>query len=200
MANDGSATRERILVAAVAIIDEVGEAALRLMDVASRAGITLSLITHYFGTRDHLVAEAHRRRFEGLTSADAEQLVDLIRNASTREELLAALDAVTADVLDRRRATVRLARIATIGAAHGRPELLVELGATTADLNDRVARAVVAGQESGFVRPDVDARAVATFISAYALGAVVADLDTRPAERSEIARVIGLFTEAMLAD
>jgi AcrR family transcriptional regulator len=200
MVNDDSPTRERILMSAVEIIDEHGEAALRLMDVARRAGITLSLITHYFGTRDNLVAEAHMVRFKGLTSADAKQLASVVTSASTKEEFRAALSALTADVLDSRRASIRLARISAIGAAYGRPELLSELGVTLSELNDAVTEAITTSQNAGFVRDDVDPRAVATFISAYSLGAVVADLDTRPADREQIARVIGHFADTIIAD
>jgi AcrR family transcriptional regulator len=196
---DDVSTRERILRSAVDIIGEQGEAALRLMDVAKRAGITLSLITHYFGTRDQLVAEAQQVRFRGLTTADAERLIGLIRTAHTKSELREALSALTADVLDESRAAVRLDRISTIGAAHGRPELLVLLGDAMADLGDVITQAVAAGQEAGLVRDDLDARAIAMFISSYALGAVVADLDARPASRAELTRVIDVFTEAVLA-
>jgi AcrR family transcriptional regulator len=199
MVNDDSPTRERILMAAVEIIDGQGEAALRLMDVARRAGITLSLITHYFGTRDNLVAEAHTVRFKGLTSADAKRLTGLVRSATTKDEFRAALSALTADVLDRKRASIRLARVSAIGAAYGRPELLTELGDTMSELNDTLTGVITTMQEAGFLRTDIAPRAVATFISAYSLGAVVADLDTRPADREEIARVIGHFADAILA-
>jgi AcrR family transcriptional regulator len=199
MVNDDSPTRERILMSAVEIIDEHGEAALRLMDVARRAGITLSLITHYFGTRDNLVAEAHTVRFKGLTSADAKRLVGLVGSATTKEEFRAALSSLTAEVLDRKRASVRLARISAIGAAYGRPDLLTELGETTSELNDALAAATAAMQAAGFLRADLDPRAVATFISAYALGAVVADLDARAADRAEVARVIDHFADAIIA-
>jgi AcrR family transcriptional regulator len=199
MVNDDSPTRQRILMSAVEIIDEHGEAALRLMDVARRAGITLSLITHYFGTRDNLVAEAHTVRFKGLTSADAKKLVRVVGSASTKDEFRAALSALTAEVLDRKRASVRLARISAIGAAYGRPELLTELGDTMSELNDTLTEVITTMQDEGFLRPDIDPRAVATFISAYSLGAVVADLDARPADREQIAQVIGHFADAIIA-
>jgi AcrR family transcriptional regulator len=198
MVNDDSPTRHRILMSAVEIIDEHGEAALRLMDVARGAGITLSLITHYFGTRDNLVAEAHTVRFKGLTDADAERIVGIASQVTSKEELRAALSAVTNDVLDQRRASVRLARMSAIGAAYGRPDLLSQLGESMASLNDAMATIITGLQQSGFVRPDVDPRAVATFISSYALGAVVADLDARPAARSDIARVIDHFSDSLL--
>jgi AcrR family transcriptional regulator len=199
MSADDPTTRQRILLSAVEIIDEQGEAALRLMDVARRAGITLSLITHYFGTRDALVAEAHTVRFKGLTDTDAERLVSVVGSATTKDELRAALSALTADVLDTARDSVRLARISAIGAAYGRPDLLAQLGGTMAELNDAVTSAVAVLQQAGLVRSDIEARAVATFISSYALGMVVVDLDARPADRAAIAEVIGHFADSLIA-
>ena len=93
--------RERILRAAVDIIATEGEAALRLADVAAAAGVALSLTTHYFRTRDHLVAEALAERFAGLVRDDLRRIGRLVR-AGDGEEFRAGLRKVTADVLDRR--------------------------------------------------------------------------------------------------
>jgi AcrR family transcriptional regulator len=184
--------RERILRAAVDIIAAEGEAALRLADVAAAAGVALSLTTHYFRTRDHLVAEALAERFAGLVRDDLRRIARLVREGdggAFRE----GLTRLTADVLDRRRATQRLARIAAVGGAHGRPDLAQRLGEETAALLDELAVVIRAAQESGLVRADLDPRALATFLQAYSLGMVVADLDARPSDRADVQAVIDVF-------
>lgn len=185
--------RERILRAAVDIIADEGEAALRLADVAHAAGVALSLTTHYFRTRDHLVAEALAERFAGLVRDDLRRIARLVREgdgAAFRE----GLSRLTADVLDRRRAELRLVRIAAIGGGHGRPELAARLGEETAALLDELAVVIRAAQEGGLVRDDLDPRALATFIQAYSLGMVVADIDTRPSSRADVQAVIDAFS------
>jgi AcrR family transcriptional regulator len=71
-------TRERILTAAATILEEGGEASLRLADVARAAGVTLSLVTHYYSSREGLVAAAHLRRLEGMTRADIQRVSRLV--------------------------------------------------------------------------------------------------------------------------
>lgn len=184
--------RERILRAAVEIIAAEGEAALRLADVAAAAGVALSLTTHYFRTRDHLVAEALAERFSGLVRDDLRRIARLVREGdggAFRE----GLSRLTADVLDRRRAEQRLARIAAVGGAHGRPDLAERLGEETAALLDELAIVIRSAQDAGLVRSDLDPRALATFIQAYSLGMVVADLDARPSTRADVQAVIDTF-------
>lgn len=191
--------RERILRSAVRIIGEQGEAALRLADVAEEAGVALSLTTHYFRTRDHLVAEALAERFAGLVRDDLRRIARLVREGDGAA-FRAGLSRLTADVLDRRRAEQRLARIAAVGGAHGRPELATRLGEETAALLDELAVVIRAAQDEGLVRDDLDARALATFVQAYSLGMVVADLDVRPSARADVQAVIDLFMGCVQAD
>ena len=190
--------RERILRAAVEIIAAEGEAALRLADVAAAAGVALSLTTHHFRTRDHLVAEALAERFAGLVRDDLRRIARLVREGdggAFREGLVR----LTADVLDRRRATQRLARIAAVGGAHGRPDLAQRLGEETAALLDELAVVIRSAQDAGLVRVGLDPRALATFIQAYSLGMVVADLDARPSDRAEVQAVIDVFMGSVQA-
>ncbi len=184
--------RERILRAAVDIIAAEGEAALRLADVAAAAGVALSLTTHYFRTRDHLVAEALAERFAGLVRDDLRRIARLVREGDGGA-FRDGLTRLTADVLDRRRSTQRLARIAAVGGAHGRPDLSQRLGEETAALLDELAVVIRSAQESGLVRADLDPRARATFLQAYSLGMVVADLDARPSDRADVQAVIDVF-------
>jgi AcrR family transcriptional regulator len=193
MTDDELPARERILAAAVEIIDEKGEAALRLMDVAARAGITLSLITHYYGTRDNLVAQAHMVRFAGMYQQDTARIAELAASSEDGASFRAALAALTAEVVDRQRDDVRLRRVVSVGAAHGRPQLLEQIGDTAAQLIDAQEEVIRQAQDAGLMRTDLDARAIATFVHAYAFGMVVADLDTRPAAREAIAAVIDAF-------
>jgi AcrR family transcriptional regulator len=194
-----ASTRERILAAAVAIIDERGEAALRLMDVAAAAGITLSLITHHFGTRDNLVAEAHMVRFEGLYQRDTERIAALAETSLDATGFREALADLTAEVLDRERDIIRLRRAVSVGAAHGRPDLHAQLGDTAAGLLDEFERVIRRAQSAGLIREDLSPRALATFVHAYSFGMVIADLDQRPVPREEIAAVIDVFAAAVLA-
>ena len=96
------------------------------------------------------------------------------------------------------RAPGRLARVSTIGAIHGRPELAATIEAEATRLLDRLTETVSALQADGMVTDAVDARALATFVQAYSLGMVLADLDTAPPSRDELVAVVELAVRAFL--
>ncbi len=81
--------REEILLAAIAEVERVGLAAVRVSDVAAALGISTGLVFYHFRTKDELVAEA-------FTYAVERDLAAMERAASRR-----------GDVLDRIRAVLR---------------------------------------------------------------------------------------------
>jgi AcrR family transcriptional regulator len=196
---DRASARDRILAAAVGIVARDGEAALRLADVAAEAGVALSLTTHYFRTRDHLVAEALAARFAGLVRDDLRRVAASV-DAGDAAAFWSGVRRLTGEVLDRGRAPQRLMRLATIGGAHGRPDLAARLGEELTALLDEFGAVLAAAQARGYIRADVDARALATFIHAYTLGMVAADLDVRPSDIADVLAVADRFFDAMGAN
>lgn len=186
----GSGGRERILSAAMATLEKRGEAALRFADIAKEAHVALSVITHHFGTREGLIAELHARRFASISARDHEALQHLAETATTRAEFAAGVAAITAATFDESRSSDRFARVVSIGAMHGRPELAVAIRQEATVMIDRVTRVIETGQARGLVASDVDPRAFATFIRAYALGMVETYLDEKPPSRNAIVEVI----------
>jgi len=190
--------RERILAAALETLETQGEAAVRFVDVGERAGVAISVITHHFGSREGLIAELHALRFHGLITNDLEVLSHLTRTAKDRETYVAGLSALTAQIVDSSRRGARLTRIVSLGGTHGRPELLERIRREATQLLDQLTSLFIAGQARGFLDRSIDARAAATFVQAYAVGMIVADLDETPAEPSEIAAVITRFADTLL--
>lgn len=189
-AGQASTTRRRILVSAVDIIDSRGEAALRMADVARSANVAIGLVGHYFGGRDGLVAAAQAERFRGSVVDDLARLTELIAGRPSTPDVLASLRELTRELVGTGRRDDRLARVAALGAAHGRPELHEQLGATAGDMLDIFSTIVSLGQQQGHVRRDLDPRAVATLIQGYAIGLVIADIDPRPASPDALTHVI----------
>lgn len=197
---DAAPGRTRILEAAMRAIEADGEAALRILDIAAEAEVAQGLINHHFGSRDGLVTAAQRERFAGEAERDREKAMRILSTARTREQFVEGLAKLTRDVVRRARRDTRLDRAAMIGAAHGRPEYRDALGPVVASLIDGLAHGVSHAQAAGFLRKELDPRAVATFLQAYAFGLVLADLDERRAPESALAEVIdlaiaGFFTE-----
>ena len=189
--------RERIIAAAMATLEERGEAALRFADIAEAADVALSVITHHFGTREGLIAELHARRFASISAREHEALQRLAESATTKAEFAAGVAASTAATFDDSRSADRFARVVSIGAMHGRPDLAVAIREEATAMIDRVTQVIVTGQHRGLVSTDVDPRALATFIRAYALGMVERYLDERPTSKEAVVdvvlRAVGVF-------
>jgi len=192
--------RERILAAALEILETKGEAALRFTDIAEKAEVAISAITHFFGTREGLVTALHARRYGGLVAEDHAALRHLVETATDPVQFTADVAAITATIVARERASLRLTRTVTIAATHGRPELAALIRSEATRFLDELAHIIAMAQANGLVDPTVPPRAIATFFHAYAVGMTVADLDESPAPRDEIAAVITRALGAFLAD
>jgi len=194
----GAPGRQRILEAAVAVVDERGEAALRVTEIAGTAGVAIGLIHHHFGSREGLVAAVQAVRFAGAAREDLDRIEAIIDSAASPAEFRSAIAAITAGMVDRARARHRLARSAAVGAAHGRPDLREVLSVEAGAMIDRATGMVERAQSGGFVAPGVDARALATFVLSYAFGLVLADLDDRSVDQHVLADIIVRALDAFL--
>ena len=79
--------REEILLAAIAEVERVGLAAVRVSDVAAVLGISTGLVFYHFRTKDVLVAEA-------FTYAVERDLIAMERAATRRGDVLMRIRAV----------------------------------------------------------------------------------------------------------
>jgi hypothetical protein len=61
---------------------------------------------------------------------------------------------------------------------------------TATELLDALTQVITTAQARGLLDRTVDARVFATFVQAYALGMIIADLDETPAPRDELTRFI----------
>jgi AcrR family transcriptional regulator len=192
--------RERILAVAAQVLDTHGEAALRIADVAETADVALGLISYHFGGRDGLIVAAQQRRFAGLVKDDQAAFEQILDSVTTRDELVAALGAMTIALLDEARATTRMSRIAAVASAFGRDEAHMVMGAIVSQLLDGHRILIERAQVRGRIRIDLDARAMATFVQSYALGLVTFDLDPAPPTPAQMHAVIMAAVAGFLTD
>ncbi len=195
--------RQRLIQAALDHLESSSDADLRVTDIARQADVAVGLIRHHFGSRDGLVTAAQQIRLEGAVKTDLEAAKAFIRSARDAEEFLEGLRGLTEALLDPSRRDVRLSRIAVIGTAHGRPEVREAYTVTIKELIDVLNVIVLQAQASGLIRRDLDARAIATFVQAYALGMILHDFDPEAVHPDRIVEVIvaavrGLFDTSAL--
>lgn len=147
--------RTRILDLAVAAIDAGGEAALRVNDVATSAGISVPVIYHYFGSRDGLVVAAQIERYTRQVHADIVEVERAVATCTSGDELRDALLATWRQLLAERTAS-RWRRVSVLGSAYARPDL----EAAVVGAQDEIVAALVAILEPctdrGWLRPGID--------------------------------------------
>lgn len=195
-----SGGRERILSAAMEILHRDGEAALKFAEIADRAGVAVSVITHHFGTREGLLSVLYAKRFEGQTGEDLDAVRMLATHVTSRAQLAAGMSALTEAVVNEARSEVRLARIGAIGATHGRPELAREIARSTTALIDGLEFHILTAQAKGLIDRTLNARVFATFIQTYVLGMIITDLDEKPVSRRDLADLIDRLVQSVLTD
>ena len=189
-----------MLQSAAELIAELGEAHVRLVDVADRSGLSIGAIQHHFRSRDRLVAEAQLERFVGPAQADVEAIDTMLSSAGSVAEVRDVLSLITRAVVDRSRTLQRMDRLSSLSAAHGRPDLYEAVQAQVSELSEQFAAAVRGLQVRGLVRGDVDPMALAVFVQAYALGMVIADLVEPAVPAESLAAVVDLFMDAVLPE
>jgi AcrR family transcriptional regulator len=194
----GSDGRQRLLEAALDHLESSSEADLRVTEIARKADVAVGLIRHHFGSRDGLVTAAQQVRLEGAVRTDLEAAKAFVRSAKDAEEFIDGMRGLTELLLDPSRRDIRLSRIAVIGTAHGRPDVRERYAVTIKELIDALNVLVLQAQESGLVRRDLDARAIATFIQAYALGMILHDLDDEAVDPDRIVDVIVAVVQGLL--
>jgi len=187
------------LALAVEAIDTGGEASLRMAEIAERAGVAVALISHHFGSREGLVSEAQLHRFRRQPFLDAARIESAVMAIDDVESFRTLLHGLTRDVVGLQRSALRMERVTEIAASHGRPELREKLMDANREVTDSIEHAVALAQRVGFVRRDVDARATALFIQAYAMGFVLADLDPNRPTDEALASVIDVVTAGLYA-
>jgi AcrR family transcriptional regulator len=189
--------RDEILRVAIEIIDEHGEAALRMADVAERAGVAIALISHHFMSREGLITEAQMARFRRQPFLDNVRIEAGVMATRDLAAFRAGMRALTDEVVGSARAAFRMERVTVIAASFGRHDLTERLRQATGEITEGLERVIALAQRVGFVRADLDSRAVALAVQAYAIGLVIADLDPERPDDARLAEVIEAFLDGV---
>lgn len=195
----GAATRERALGVVGEILDEGGEASLRLADVSRRSGVSIGSLYHHFESREGLIRAARERQFLQSLPTDADDIADLLATATTPEQFAARLEQIIRSTQTQERAANRMRRVELIGAAAARPELLEAISATQTMVLDVGEALGEAFKERGWLRDGVEPRSLALFVQAITLGRVLGDLDQRGVDQEAWIQLVLSALDGMLA-
>jgi len=169
------AAAQSILAAAREIIDERGENAMRVADVADRAGLAIGLLYHYFKDRVDLVAAVREAQFLARIEADIVIITKLVKPESMGDVLRTIVDDFS-EPRSVERKEFRLDRAEALVSARYNPELTARLTKAQGRLASEIQKAVERAKADGLLATNVDTKALAFFLEVVPLGTVLANV------------------------
>lgn len=193
------ATRDRILAETIRALDEGGDRNVRVARVAQAAGVTQGMVTYHFDTRDRLLAEAHARRIAKSINDDVGEALAAVIAAISTEEFVAGVRRLTSAVLSPDRRVDRERRLNALSYSLSDDELHAAMRSEYTETVDRFEGVFDKGKSRGFIRSDLDSRAIATMVMSYSFGLVISDFDEHAPSNAALTSVIMAFVEGLLA-
>lgn len=173
----GGDTRERLIEAAIKVIAERGEAALRLSEIAAEVGIKQPSIYHFFTGREDLVVAAHRERYLRAVLEAFGTIEQEVGAAKTRAELNVAAERALRHAFSPSRSNARATRISLLSKALTNQSLLDEVNAASLQANRQLAEVLAEAQRKGWMRRDFSPLTIAVWIRAQILGRFVLEIN-----------------------
>jgi AcrR family transcriptional regulator len=173
-------TRERILDAAVEVLGEAGLDGFSVDEVLRRCEVTSGALYHHFVDVPDLLEQAIARRFPQGVLETIEQLRGAFAQSTTLKEYQAAMRQVTTISQQPDNRPRRVERAHYLALAFGSDALHGVISEQQRQITDAFTVMLTEIQDRGWLRSDVDPRAVAVFLQAYTLGRIVDDVTDDP--------------------
>ena len=133
-------------------------------------------IANHFEDFDDLVEQACLERLALQVSYAGQRLRLAEKHAKNFDDYRAALVQINRDIQCQSRAHARAERLEITLMAKRRPRMAAKLANLQAEITADVANSVRDAQHKGWLRSDLNAHALALFIQAYTVGAVLNDV------------------------
>jgi len=172
----GKGTKAALLKVTMQILDEVGEANVRLEEILRRASASPSSLYHHFGNLRGLVEEAQAERFAGIALRRTEEFAAQIDSLDSREKFAGAADYWISEIVAPEYTMIRRARADALGSAFSNAEFAARIGASLSDAHRRLADILEASPNRRFLRPDFDAYTFAAMFDGMLFSRVLIEL------------------------
>ena len=177
-----SANAQAILELAIEMIDERGEAGIRVQELSDSVGVAITTLYRFFGSRDGLIEAAQAERYKRQLLNDVERLsigLDLCRDADDfRLVMERTVERLLSDDLRQQ----RLRRINALGSAQSRPELLMALAGAQDDVNRAMAEVLGTARDRGWIRSELDLHSFAAWLSGVTCARMLIELGPTSAD------------------
>ena len=179
-------TAAAIVREAKALIDERGEAALRVTEIAERCGVSPSVLYHHFRDREDIISAVREAEFVARIEADAKVIGGLAVSTDNAAEIMSLIVNDMSDPRNEERRRYRHERMQALVAARLDPALQSRLVAAQEKLSAVIIGAVSDAQTAGLLDPALDPTAIAFLFEAIPLGTALATVygDQLPSEQA----------------
>lgn len=192
-------TRALLIDLAVAELENQLPEEVTVDAIVVASGLTKGAIYHHFTDFAELIEAALVVRFAKYVDENIATLSEVAISASSREEMLASMAAITAVTQAPDRKAIRFARAHVLTLASGNSRLGGALAAEQLRLTNALTDLVAGAQEKGWFNREFDPRAAAVLIQAYTLGRIVDDITTQPVDPAEWERLVIRLIERVFA-
>ncbi|MFM8826243.1 MAG: TetR/AcrR family transcriptional regulator [Actinomycetota bacterium] len=161
-----------ILDEARKIVEERGEAGLRVAELADRCGVAVGLLYHYFQDRQAIISAVREDQFVARVEAD---IADLKGYSTTgnNDDIVDIIVNQFSDPRSEDRMRYRLQRMEVLVAASRDPGLLESLKKVQDRFTSEILATIENAKKSGLVDADVDEKSLALFLEMIPLGATL---------------------------
>jgi AcrR family transcriptional regulator len=167
-----------ILDAAIVEIDNVGPAALRIKRVAEHADVSPALIFHHFQTRDGLIGEAMRRRFQKMAASRSIDKLHEFEKAVEKYDLMEALTSVGARSIFHTPSDIRWGWLEAIAEARTNVIVREVVEEAYTLIGEVIADLLNTGTRDGAISPLVDPRILSSIWNSAAFGITISEVAT----------------------
>jgi AcrR family transcriptional regulator len=176
MATKGISTKDRLINTVSEMLDGSTPQHILVEEVLAASGVARGSLYHHFGDFPALIEATLVRRFiVGVDYSNA-IITDITATSSTATEFFARMYEMSEDAQHPNRAHRRAERARELGMAHSNERFRALLSVEQERLTNTLVDAVEIAKEKGWIRKDLDSRAIAVFLQAYTLGRAVDDV------------------------
>jgi AcrR family transcriptional regulator len=189
-----SSTRSRIIEIAASIIDEHGESAVRIRDLAETVGVTQPSLYHHFANREAVLEAAHLHRFITKQDQHVQQFNVDARECNSQEEFIQVVNRFFDFAQSDESQPIREARITVMAGAFRRPTLMAAVTESLEKLIAKMSDTFMFAKSHEWVREDLDVVAFTYWLTGELTVLVFAETtgrkDLRPAISAYVRRAV----------
>lgn len=169
-------TEAVILREARKMLEESGESAFRVTELARRCEVAVSLLYHYFRDRDGLLAAARQAQFVARIEEDVARMTRVVTDDHSLADVLSMIIDDFCDPRNSERRLLRLDRMEVLAATRHDPALRDRLTRAQGDLSRAICDAVDKAKADGMLDPSVDTKAFSFLLEVIPLGAGLSEV------------------------